>query len=171
VDAPEPKPLHKPSPAYLPAIGETEMSDDFSNILHQPMSSLEKPKPLPAGIYAGVYSGYKFDKTAKDEPTPFVQLQFLVLAPVEVDEEALAQAGGMPEKGLNVRKDFYLTDKAAFRLREALEALGADSTSTTAGEALEALKGGPALLLLKQESKRGEPETIYTILDKILPNN
>lgn len=91
------------------------MAVDFKALLSKPSDQIERPKPLPAGTYQGIVKSYKFDES-KEKKTPFIRFELGILAAGEdVDPSALVGMD-MSKKGL--RKDFYLTDDAIYRLDE-----------------------------------------------------
>ena len=107
------------------------MSDapDFRRLLAQPVTSAEKPKPLPQGHYFGQIKDRQYDKS-KNKGTPFVRLGIMVqAADTDVDQDVLAQSlhgdlGAITKKSL--RKDYYLTNEALFRLRGLIESCAID---------------------------------------------
>lgn len=107
-----------------------KLASNFTNILSKPATDFERPKPLPQGTYLmNVKPGYRLDESTKKK-TPFVEfLCDVVEALKDVDAAELAEAGGVA--GKIVKATFYLTDDAAYRLREFLETLGLDTTKPT----------------------------------------
>jgi len=108
----------------------SKLAANFTNILSKPASDFERPKPLPQGTYLMmVKPGYRLDESTKKK-TPFVEfLCDVVEATDDVDAGELAEMGGVA--GKVTKATFYLTDEAAYRLREFLETLGLDTTKPT----------------------------------------
>lgn len=97
----------------------------FTDILDRPATDFERPKPLPMGTYVMLIKGLpRFDKSSKKQ-TPFVEFMCdIVSAGDDVDEEALAEMGGIA--GKQMKATFYTTEEATYRLREFLGHCGLD---------------------------------------------
>lgn len=104
------------------------MSDvSFSSILDKPSSDVERPKPLPTGTYQCVVDGQpRMDKSSK-KGTPFVEFALRPMAALDdVDEDdlnaSLTSADGTvkPLADKRIRATFYLTEDAAWRLKNFL---------------------------------------------------
>lgn len=115
-------------------------SPNFQSILDTPVEQIERPKPLPAGTYMCVVGGQpRFDKSARKQ-TDFVEFTLNVAQPgPDVDQAALAEAGGAAGKTLRVT--FYLTQEAAYRLKEFLGHLGLDDGTKTLREQIAMAPG------------------------------
>jgi hypothetical protein len=109
------------------------MSSDFRTLLQKPMDEIERPKPLPAGTYYGTIAGHKFDESSQKR-TPFVRFTIkLQSAGDDVDAEEVASVDWTKKE---VRKDFYLTDDALYRLKGFLESVGVEVEGRALGEAI-----------------------------------
>ena len=106
-------------------MAKAAQAPNFGSILDRAPSEIEKPKPLPQGSYITVLVGQpRFDKSAKKQ-TEFVEFTHKLLAAQEdVDEDELKSMGGIKEKVM--KNTFYLTEGAAWRLKEFLEHCGID---------------------------------------------
>lgn len=99
----------------------------FSPILDKQPSAIERPKPIPVGSYLAVIQGQpKLDKSTKKQ-TPYVEFTMKFLqAQDDVDADDLAHALTKPsgeKKALTdvtMRNTFYLTEDAAWRLKQFL---------------------------------------------------
>lgn len=98
---------------------------NFTSILDKPSNEAERPKPLPQGSYTCVVKGLpRYDKSSKKQ-TPFVEFLLQPLAAGDdVDQDDLQAMGGFVNK--TIRATYYLTEDAAYRLREFLDHLGID---------------------------------------------
>lgn len=102
------------------------MSIDFSNILSAPLDNVKKPPVKPAGTYHGVLKAYKFDKSSQKK-TPFVRYTIgEVTAGADIEHSAL-EGVDLPKWSPTV--DFYLTEDAAYRLKDFLLSLGIPQTT------------------------------------------
>lgn len=98
---------------------------NFSSILDEAPTEVNRPKPMPVGTYLFTVIGSPtYDKSAK-KGTPYVQFTLKpIAAESDVDDEALEEAGGIDNK--TQRLTFYLTVDAIFRLDEFHEHCGID---------------------------------------------
>lgn len=98
------------------------MSIDFRALLSQPVDSFEKPKPFPTGLYQAVISGHEFGES-RTQKTPYCRFHFRPISPSDdVDPIQFEEAGGVDRLlKARLRKDFWLTDDALYRLSEFLE--------------------------------------------------
>lgn len=111
---------------------------NFTEILDRRPSEVEKPKPIPAGTYATVITGLpRFDKSTKKQ-TPYVEFQHkIVNAGEDVSEDDLKEALSLPDGSVRSLQDivmkntYYLTEGAAWRLKEFLRDCGHDVENDT----------------------------------------
>lgn len=135
---------------------------DFRALLDQEVTTVERPKPLPAGNYVFNVGEYEFGKSAK-KGTDFVTIKLTpIMAQEDVDAEELATALGdksLTDKGFKV--DFYLTPDALWRLDEFLiEKLGmTEPMSRTAR--LEQLAGKQVVGQVSHTKSRNDENIIY----------
>ncbi|HOA52104.1 MAG TPA: hypothetical protein PKI05_07590, partial [Thermogutta sp.] len=87
---------------------------NFASILDESPTEIDRPKPIPTGTYlCRVQGSPVYDKSSK-KGTPFVQFTLKpISAEDDVDEEDLAEMGGLDNKTL--RLTFYLTEDAVYR--------------------------------------------------------
>jgi hypothetical protein len=99
-------------------------SPNFSSILDEAPSEVDRPKPLPVGTYTCIVGTPAYDKSSK-KGTPYVQF---ILRPIaaesDVDEGELSEMGGFENK--TIRATYYLTEDAVYRLDEFHEHCGVD---------------------------------------------
>ena len=97
---------------------------NFASILGEAPSEVDRPKPIPTGTYLCRVQGSRLT-TSPQKGTPFVQFTLKpISAEDDVDEEDLAEMGGLDNKTL--RLTFYLTEDAVYRLDEFHEHCGID---------------------------------------------
>lgn len=101
----------------LPTRTQIMTNPNFSSILDEAPTEVDRPKPLPVGTYTCVVGGQPtYDKSSR-KGTPFVMFTLRpTAAEADVDEEELAEMGGFDNK--TIRATFYLTEDAAYRLDE-----------------------------------------------------
>jgi hypothetical protein len=96
---------------------------NFSSILDKPVTEVKRPKPIPVGTYLCIVDGIpKFDKTKNENATDTVEFNLKPVTPQpDVDQAALAEAlDGKSLSEVNLRANFFLTEKAVYRLDEFL---------------------------------------------------
>jgi hypothetical protein len=92
---------------------------NFASILDRPITSLEKPKPLPQGTYLMMVQGQAEVGKSSKKQTDQVKFTFKFLkASDDVDQDELKELGGLKDKTLsNNTTTFYITEAAGWRLR------------------------------------------------------
>lgn len=96
------------------------MPPNFRQLLSQPTDQVERPKPLPTGHYRGEISNHEFG-VSKNKQTPFVRF---ILTPEEADADVdLDRLNGIDLSKKEMRKDFYITHSALYRLSDVLDAI------------------------------------------------
>ena len=133
-------------------MAKAAQAPNFGSILDRAPSEIEKPKPLPQGSYITVLVGQpRFDKSAKKQ-TEFVEFTHKLLAAQEdVDEDELKSMGGIKEKVM--KNTFYLTEGAAWRLKEFLEHCGIDEADSLR-EMIEETPGKQVGIFINHEASQ-----------------
>jgi hypothetical protein len=105
------------------------MSSTFRDLLHVNNDTIDRPQALADGHYIGEIKGHEFG-LSRQKQTPYVRI---TLTPSEatsdVPEGANVKKNGEPIDitKLELRKDFYVTPNAVYRLGDMLNAvLGTD---------------------------------------------
>lgn len=100
-----------------------QASPNFSSILDEAPSEVDRPKPLPVGTYTTIIQGLpRFDKSTKKQ-TEYVEFTHKILAAGDdVDQEELASMGGIKDK--TMKNTYYLTEASKWRLDEFLTHCG-----------------------------------------------
>jgi hypothetical protein len=108
------------------------MATSFESILDTPLEDVERPMPLPQGLYRCVVEGIPRRDRSSVKGTPFIEF---TLRPIEalgnVDQLDIDQAGGL--NGKTFRHTFYYNEGDAnslWRLRDFLVDCGANSKSS-----------------------------------------
>lgn len=133
---------------------------NLESLLDKDPSTFERPPVLPEGEYLVTVLdstlGTTPGKNGK-EKTPFVEFTFGIQSPMEsVNEEELE---GIDITKAKVRDTFYLTDAAAFRIREFLEK--ADAIQSTLREGIAAAKGQSIVVTVAHSPNDRDPERPY----------
>ena len=89
---------------------------NFASILDEAPTEVAAPQPMPQGTYVCIVQGVTYDKTTK-KGTDYAEFTLRpVAAEADVDEDELAETGGL--EGKTLRATFYLTEDAIYRLDE-----------------------------------------------------
>lgn len=142
-------------------------SPNFAELLDTNADAIERPKPLPVGGYSTIVTGAPvYDKSSK-KGTPYVQFTLKPVAALDdVDENDLNEAGGLENK--TIRATYYLTEDAAFRLKDFLEHCGIDMAGKTLrGGIEEAMNCTVGAVIRHRPSEDGT--TIFAELARTMP--
>lgn len=149
------------------------MSDqaDWSSLANTKVGEVEKPKPIPTGHYIAALSGPMKQHKAKSNNLA-MRFPFRLQGPTEdVDGQALADAGGLPDKEFTI--DFWMSPDARWRFTEFAKAQGAsdDLSLIETAEWLVTEGNKPFLIEASHQVKQGdenkpaEEQTIYVRFD------
>ena len=133
-------------------MAKAAQAPNFGSILDRAPSEIEKPKPLPQGSYITQIVGQpRFDKSTKKQ-TEYVEFTHKLLAAQEdVDEDELKALGGVKDKVM--KNTFYLTEGAAWRLKEFLEHCGIDEADSLR-EMIEETPGKQVGIFINHEASQ-----------------
>lgn len=125
------------------------MAADFKDLLKINLDDVEKPKPVPAGTYTGRIAKYEFNESS-NKKTPFVRYYVqLTGAEADVDSDAL-EGINLAEKQL--RKDYYITKDALYRLKDFLGSCGIEVQGRALGETIPESLNASVILDVKQRN-------------------
>ena len=109
------------------------MTVDFRQLLSKPLDEVKRPPALPAGTYYGTVTKFEFGES-NEKKTPYLRLSLAVAsAGDDVDQEGLKDID-LTKKQL--RKDFYITPDAEYRIKEFLESCSIPTAGRALGEAI-----------------------------------
>lgn len=142
---------------------------DFSDILNKQVGSAPAPRPIPEGTYHGEIVGLPAQRvvTTKEGDKPVLSLTLALMeAGDDVDEEALAEAGGLLSNSgepKRIRQDFWLTEDSLWRYDQFLAGLGIEGKSYL--EAAEELPGRAVTVFvtLDEYTKNGQTRQINNV--------
>lgn len=124
---------------------------DFSQLLSTPTDQIKKVPPCPAGTYFGIIGGepkaYELKESDKNK-TPFVRYHVkLTEAGADVNQADLTEAGiDLAKK--HMRKDFFLTPDAQYRLKDFVASCGVSVAGKTLGQIIPEAVGQRVMLTL-----------------------
>jgi hypothetical protein len=106
---------------------------------------------MPVGTYLCVVQGLpRFDKSSKKQ-TDFVEFTLQpIQAAEDVDQEALAEMGGLR----SIRHTFYITEDAAWRLKEFLDHCGIDLDGKSLRQGIDETPNSQVLVSLSHEASQ-----------------
>lgn len=123
---------------------------DFSQLLKKPSGEAKKPDPLLAGQYPGVIKSFEVGDQNKNK-TPYVRFQVGLTGWPEGQEPQMLPSGeAMDLSKRQMRRDYYLTDDALWRLDEFLRAIGIDLTGRSYEEVLPETVGIQVMVEVQQ---------------------
>lgn len=121
---------------------------DFSSLLKKPAGEAKKPPALEAGDYPGIIKSFEVGDNNKNK-TPYVRFSLgLTGWPGEPQLNESGEAIDLSSKQL--RRDFYLTDDALWRLDEFLRSIGIEPKGRTYDEVLPETVGSPVTVEVQQ---------------------
>jgi len=120
---------------------------DFSALLRKPAGEAKRPAALPPGNYSGVIKSFELGDRNKNK-TPYVRFHLgLVDWPAEVEE---SDRSDIDLSKRQLRRDFYLTEDALWRLDELISKCGIDANGMSYEELLPQMVGVNVLVEVQQ---------------------
>ena len=148
---------------------------DFTQLLKRPLNDVKRPDTLPQGTYHGVVLNYEIGES-KEKKTPYVRFNCRITGPGDdVPIEMLQKSDGSGMIDLSNKKthaDFYLTDDSYYRIKEALDSMGIDTTDRDLSQTLPETLNQPVLLsiTLKPSNRQvpGAPMEFFNNCDRMV---
>jgi len=139
---------------------------DFTDVLSQNISEVEKPKPKPVGTYLGVIQGMPKQRAvtpkAGGDDMPVMAFTIKLIAPIQVDAEKLADAPEISTWGTFQHDMFLHTEGGIYAFKQFLtQTLGIDGSDKTLAQAVAEAPGKQVAVTLKHEpyvNRSGEAE-------------
>lgn len=124
---------------------------DFSKLLNAPAGEAKKPEPLLAGNYPGVIKSFEMGDNNKNK-TAYVRFHLgLTGWPEGQDPQTMPSGEPMDlTKRGQLRKDFYVTEDALWRLDEFLREMGVNLAGRPYAEVLPETVGASVLVEVQQ---------------------
>lgn len=140
---------------------------NFQDILNKKASDIEPPKALPVGSYIGVVEG-QFEQVTAQTGTPGFKFKYRLMQPMDdVDQAALAEAGGC--QGKVVGHTHYVSDGNEFFFKQFLtEHLKIEEGDKSIGEMLAETQGKQLVVVLKHMASQRDPAnpTIIHVVER-----
>lgn len=135
---------------------------DFKTLLQKPAGEAKKPPALPAGDYPGIIKAWELGDNNKNK-TPYVRFTVgLVAAPADVE-----MPEGVDLAKRQMRRDYYLTDDALWRLDEFLRSLNLGGDGRSYEETLPEAQNASVLASVKQELNQTTND-VFNSIDKLV---
>ena len=131
---------------------------NFKNLLRKNLDDVKKPEPVPEGSYRGKLLSYSMENSAR-KGTPYVRFQVGLREALEgVDTDELKEAlQGAALETKKLRKDFYMTDEALYRLKDFFKSLSIEIQGRSIEECLVDTKDQEVLVeVTKRPSEDGK---------------
>ena len=125
------------------------MAVDFKKLLAKNLDEVERPRPLPPGTYYGRVSKFTVD-VSKEKKTPFVRFLVAVTSAGDgVDAESL---NGVDLSKKQLRKDYYLTQDADYRLKDFIKSCGIQVAGRSFESTLPDTMNAPVIMEVTQRA-------------------
>lgn len=122
----------------------------FEDILNKPASEIKAPQAYPVGTYHCLVDGPPAPGKSSQKQTDFLQFKFKILSPMQ-DVDA-AQVAEQQVVGKIISSDYYVTEAAAWRLKELLiDHLDIEEGSKSLRELVSEAPGKQVLVKLRHE--------------------
>lgn len=125
---------------------------DFSSLLRKPAGEAKKPQALPVGSYSGVVKSFEVGDNNKNK-TPYVRFHLALTDwPENVDDADRSDESGslIDLSKRQLRRDYYLTDDALFRLDDFLRSVGIELANRSYEETVPEAVGAAVLIDVQQ---------------------
>lgn len=128
---------------------------DFSKLLKAPAGQAKKPSALPIADFPGRIKSYEIGDQNKNR-TPYVRFHLALSGwPDSVEESDRMEPGPEGPRMIDLskrqlRKDFYLTEDALWRLDAFIRELGIDPQGRTYEEIFPEMSGKDVLVQVQQ---------------------
>lgn len=132
----------------------------FRELLKQSTDTIERPRALAAGHYIGTIKGHEFG-TSRQKQTPFVR--FILVPEEETDDVPAGANTGITLANKELRKDYYITPSALYRLSDMLDATLGVATGRSFDERIPETRGTRVIFAVTQRENEDGTETFNDI--------
>jgi hypothetical protein len=134
----------------------------FEDVLSKKSADVVKPPPIPAGTYIAMVVGQPKKVEVGQDKTPCFDYDLKLLQPQDdVNQDELNALTGGFSNASPVRARFFLTEKAAYRLKDFLTACGVEEGDLTLGQRAMQATGRQVKVLMKQ-SPSADGQSVYS---------
>lgn len=132
----------------------------FRELLSQPTDSVERPRALAAGHYLGEIKSHEFG-LSRQKQTPYVR--FILVPSEETTDIAEGANAGVDLSKRELRKDYYITPNAIYRLSDMLDAVLGKTTGRSFDERIPETRGARIMFAVTQRENEDGTETFNDI--------
>lgn len=132
------------------------MSTSFRELLSQPTETAERPRPLAAGHYLGEIKSHEFG-VSRQKQTPYVM--FILIPTEETEDVPEGENEGIDLSKKEMRKTFYITPTALYRLSDMLDATLGKSTGRSFDERIPETRGTRVMFAVTKRDSEDGSET------------
>jgi hypothetical protein len=115
----------------------------FRELLGQATDAVERPRPIADGHYLGSIASHEFG-LSRQKQTPYVR--FIINLEQETDDVPTGANGGIDISRREIRKDYFITPTALYRLSDMLNAVLGKETGRTFDERIPETRGARVML-------------------------
>lgn len=136
------------------------MAIDFKSLLSRPLDEVKRPPPMPAGLYYGIISGFKFQESPwenKETGEPDAQVQYIINrleADATIAPELLAEIDLSKRQ---MRADLPLSGGNEYITKSFLEACGIAVAGRGFGEACPEAVGQSVMFDVTHRLNKQDP--------------
>jgi hypothetical protein len=132
----------------------------FRELLKQATDQVERPKPLAAGHYLGEIKGHEFGQS-RNKQTPYVRF---ILVPEQATADVnVAENDGIELSRRELRKDFYITPMALYRLSDMLDAVLGQETGRSFDDRIPDTRSARVMFAVSQRANEDGTEVFNDI--------
>jgi len=134
----------------------------FEDILNKPATDIKAPPAYPVGTYHCLVDGPPTPGKSSQKQTDFLQFKYKILAPMgDVDTQ---QAAEQQIVGKLISCDYYITEAAAWRLKEMLvDHLGIEEAGKNLREMVAEAPGKQLLVKLRHEASQDGKRVFHRV--------
>jgi len=138
------------------------MAVNFQSLLSKPVDQIKEPAPLPAGTYTGSIKSYKYDES-REKKTPYVRFEIGLTGPgADISPDEVAEID-LTKKVM--RRDYYLTEDALFRLKQLFDTCGIDYAGRSLAEVIPDLVHAEVLVAITTRSSEDGKKIYFDVAD------
>lgn len=136
------------------------MSTTFRELLGQATDQVERPRPLADGHYLGRIASHEFG-LSRQKQTPYVR--FILIPEEETADVEAGANNGMNLGTRELRKDYFITPAALYRLSDMLDAVLGKETGRSFDERIPETRDQRVMIGVGHRSNEDGSETFNEV--------
>jgi hypothetical protein len=148
------------------------MAVNIRELLHVTSEQVERPKPLPSSHYVATITNHEFTKTRSQAQTDVLRFFFKISRVAEDGEanpDVMTQLEGVDLGRTELRKDFFLTPRALYRLSDFVDAVLGKETGRMIDDRIPETRGAHVLINVSQRPANDGSDTVYNDVLDVTP--